>query len=117
MKKVVSGLFAMAVAISSSQLYAEPEQGSLGFSGNVGVDGIFNPEVSSFTIDGVAEGSAAEAAGLEKGQQVIAIEDCRIPGCDTDDAQELMKVQPGEELVLTVLDEGGEEHRIVITAK
>jgi C-terminal processing protease CtpA/Prc len=117
MKEVVGVLFAIAVAAISPDLYAEQEQGSLGFSGNVGVDGIFNPEVASFTIDDVVEGSAAEAAGLEKGQQVVAIEDCRIPGCDTDDAQALMKVQPGEELVLTVLDEDGEEHRIVITAR
>lgn len=117
MRKAVSGLFAIVIAFSSTQLSAEEKKGSLGFSGDVGVDGIFNPEISSFTIDGVVEGSAAEAAGLEKGQQVVAIEDCRIPGCDTDDAQELMKVAPGEELALTVLDENGGEIRIVITAR
>ncbi|AOE50907.1 PDZ domain-containing protein [Kangiella sediminilitoris] len=117
MKKIIIVLFAVAATMSSSALLAEEEKGSLGFSGNVGVDGIFNPEISSFEVDGVVEGSAAEAAGLKKGQKVVAIEDCRIPGCDTDDAQELMEVAPGEELILTVQDEAGEEKQIVIKAR
>ncbi|ACV27929.1 PDZ domain-containing protein [Kangiella koreensis] len=90
------------------------EKGSIGFSGDVAVDGFFNPEIASFKVKEVYADSPAEKAGLMAGDEVLAIEDCEIPGCDTDDAQELMERAPGEELRLKVKTKEGEEKDIVI---
>ena len=109
MKKILLGLMLCAASTG----YAE-EKGSIGFSANVAVDGFFNPEITSFEIDEVHADSPAEKAGLSAGDMVLAIEDCAIPGCDTDDAQDHMDKKAGEELHLKVKTKEGEEKDIVI---
>lgn len=116
MKTLTTLLLTGLVTFGSAAVVAE-EEGSLGFSGNVGVDGIFDPDISSFEVDKVVAGSAAEAAGLKAGDKVVAIGDCKIPGCDTDDAQELMKVAPGEEVVLTIEVDESTQKTVVIKAR
>ena len=109
MKTIISALILCCACTG----YAE-EKGSIGFSAKVGVDGFFNPELTSFEIEEVHVDSPAEKSGLVAGDKVLAIEDCEIPGCDTDDAQELMKKSPGEELKLRIKTKDGEEKDIVI---
>lgn len=109
MRLFIAGLLAFFGTIG----YAG-EKGSIGFSGKVAVDGFFNPEIASFEVDEVHAGSPAEKAGLKSGDKVLAIEDCKIPGCDTDDAKELMERAPGDELRLTIETKDGEGKEIVI---
>ncbi|WP_018623741.1 PDZ domain-containing protein [Kangiella aquimarina] len=109
MNKILVGLILCAACTGFAK-----EKGSIGFSGKVGVDGFFSPEISSFEIEEVFADSPAEKAGLKAGDKVLAIEDCQIPGCDTDEAQELMKRAPGEELRLTIQTKDGEEKEILI---
>ncbi len=109
MKKILLGLMLCAASTG----YAE-EKGSIGFSGDVAVDGFFNPEVASFEVKEVYPDSPAEKAGLSAGDMVLAIEDCVIPGCDTDDAQDHMDKKAGEKLHLKVKTKEGEEKDIVI---
>lgn len=109
MKRILVGLIVCAACTGFAK-----EKGAIGFSGDVAVDGFFNPEIASFKVKEVYADSPAEKAGLVAGDEVLAIDDCEIPGCDTDDAQELMEKSPGEELRLKVKTKEGEEKDIVI---
>ncbi|MBD3668969.1 MAG: PDZ domain-containing protein [Kangiella sp.] len=109
MKKIV-----ICILLCLSCTVLAEEKGSIGFSAKVGVDGFFNPEITSFEIEEVHVDSPAEKAGLNAGDQVIAIGDCVIPGCDTDDAQDYMDKKAGEELKLKVITQDGQEKEVVI---
>ena len=109
MRKLIVIIMLCAASVGMAK-----EKGSIGFSGKVGVDGFFSPEITSFEIEEVFADSPAEKAGLQAGDKVLAIEDCQIPGCDTDEAQELMNRAPGEELRLTIQTKEGEEKDILI---
>lgn len=109
MKKII-----VCVLLCLSFTVHADEKGSIGFSAKVGVDGFFNPEITSFEIEEVHADSPAEKAGQNAGDQVIAIGDCVIPGCDTDDVQDYMDKNAGEELKLKVKTQDGEEKEIVI---
>ncbi len=78
----------------------------------VSVSGIFNRQVEEFTVSEVQPDSAAQQAGLKKGDVVTAIENCAIPGCPSGDAKKLMAKQAGEILNLTITR--GEETNLPI---
>lgn len=90
----------------------QAKSGSIGLSADVSVSGIFNRQVEEFTVSEVQPDSAAQQAGLKKGDVVTAIEDCAIPGCPSGDAKKLMAKQAGEILNLTITR--GEETNLPI---
>lgn len=76
--------------------------GSIGIAAEVATSGIFSPTLESFTLTEVHPDSAAEAAGLQVGDSVVAIDHCGIPGCPASEAKTLMTREPGEILPLTI---------------
>lgn len=104
--------FAIAVLFLSPALCFA--KGSIGIAAEVGTDGIFSPEISHFKISEVKPDSAAEAAGILVGDQVVAIDGCRIPGCPASKAKKLMAREAGDTLPLTIQRNGGEETLITI---
>ncbi|MBC3765214.1 PDZ domain-containing protein [Neptunicella marina] len=91
-----------------------PAQAEIGLKASISTKGLFNAELTEFIIEAVTEGSPAQKAGLKAGDIVIAIADCKIPGCDASDAKKLMKRKAGEILPLTIKKEDGTEQVIAI---
>ncbi|WP_416307261.1 PDZ domain-containing protein [Neptunicella sp. SCSIO 80796] len=89
-------------------------KGSIGMGADVSVDGIFSPEVVEFKVKSVVEGSAADKAGVTVGQLVIAIDGCKIPGCSTSKAQDLMDKETGDILPLLIRNKDGSEQLLTI---
>jgi len=81
---------------------AYAKQGSIGFTADVSVSGVVKPELLSMTVKAVNSGSAADKAGLKAGDEIIAIDDCAIPGCPVHKAQQLMKKKAGEKVALLI---------------
>ncbi len=102
----VSLLFAASSAIA--------EEGSIGMSVEIGVDGIFKPNIAQAKVKEAFNGSPAEAAGIRPGDLITRIEDCKIPGCPASKAKTLMAKEPGQLLKLTVLHEDKTEQEITI---
>ncbi|MBB3169521.1 PDZ domain-containing protein [Simiduia aestuariiviva] len=102
------------LAALPSEAHAE---GSIGIAAAVSTKGIFSPEIERFTISDVHKDSAAQAAGLKVGDQVVAIDGCRIPGCPAKKAKSLMSREPGEVLPLMVVDGSGSERLININVR
>ncbi len=89
-------------------------KGSIGLAADVAVDGVFSPEIVTFTIKSVDADSPADKAGIMVGQQVLAIDGCKIPGCPARMAKKLMAKAPGEALPLRVKKADGSEALITI---
>ncbi|MFC4654841.1 PDZ domain-containing protein [Rheinheimera marina] len=107
-KPLVTAL--IVVCCWSSQTMAA----GLGLVGDVSVSGMFSPEVQEFKIKQVHPGSLAEKAGLVAGQTILAIDDCKIPGCPANKARTLMKKATGETLQLLVANPDGKEQLVSI---
>mgnify|MGYP001953183165 CR=1 FL=1 len=48
---------------------------------DVSVSGFFSPEVKSAEVTSLEANSNAEKAGIAVGDQLVAVQDCKIPGC------------------------------------
>ncbi|WP_220492915.1 MULTISPECIES: PDZ domain-containing protein [unclassified Pseudoalteromonas] len=106
----------IAILISITSLNAlAGEEVKLGVLGNVGADGFFSPKITSFTIEKVEPNSPAEKAGIVAGQKIIAIENCKIPGCPASEAKELMRKESGEILQLLLENEDGSQLPLKVT--
>ncbi len=109
MKKIISGtIIAISFGCSFTTLAESDKEIKAGIEAAVSVDGFFSPEIATFRIQGVTEGSPAARAGLEGGEDVLAIEDCEIPGCEASIAKKLMKRKAGEVLTLRIKKDGKE---------
>ncbi|WP_438862791.1 PDZ domain-containing protein [Neptunicella sp.] len=110
MQKIRLNIFALLFILPLNVM----AKGSIGMGADVSVDGIFSPEVVEFKVKSVVEGSAADKAGVTVGQLVIAIDGCKIPGCSTSKAQDLMDRETGDVLPLRVRNEDGSEELLTI---
>lgn len=93
-------IWLICLLLTATAAYAE--QGNIGFTANVSVSGVIKPELLSMTVKAVSSGSAAEKAGLKAGDEIMAIDDCAIPGCPVHKAQQLMKKKAGEKVGLLI---------------
>jgi C-terminal processing protease CtpA/Prc len=75
--------------------HAENE-GKRGFVLNVEVSGFFSPEVKSAEVKSLVTYSNAEKAGIKVGDELIAVHECKIPGCPAKKAKKLMTKNAGE---------------------
>lgn len=75
--KLLSLLFVSLLAISTT---CKAEDDPLGFDADVSVSGFFSPEIKNISIMKVYENSFAEKAGLKKGDIIIELDGCAIPG-------------------------------------
>ena len=105
----------MAVALCLTAGFAQAEPSSTGLSIAISASGIFNPTLEQAKVVAVKPNSAAEAAGLQAGDLITRIEDCKIPGCPGSRAKALMDKKAGQTLRLTILREGQAERDVVIT--
>jgi C-terminal processing protease CtpA/Prc len=80
--------------------YAETE-GKRGFVLDVAVSGFFSPDVKSAKVISLELHSNAEKAGIEIGDELVAVYDCKIPGCVASKAKELMTKKTGEIIFLS----------------
>lgn len=93
-------LLSCIMLLAATAAYAQ--QGSMGFNADVSVSGVIKPELRSMTVKAVTTGSAADKAGLKAGDEIMAIDDCAIPGCPVHKAQQLMKKKAGEKVALLI---------------
>jgi S1-C subfamily serine protease len=110
--KLLPILFAGLIFMSLS---CHAEVDPLGFDADVSVSGFFNPEIKRIDILKVFENSAAEKAGLKKGDKVIELDGCAIPGCDADTAKISFEKTTGDTLNLLVEHSDGSKNLISIT--
>lgn len=73
----------------------------------------FSPKLKSLTIVDIKSGLPAEQAGVRVGDRIIAINDCKIPGCPAKEAKAMTKKAP---LTLTLLSTEGEVRQAVLQA-
>lgn len=83
-----------------SSAFAESE-GKRRFVMDVSVSGFFSPEVKSAEVISLEANSNAEKAGIAVGDQLVAVQDCKIPGCPAKKAKKLMTKQTGEVVSLS----------------
>jgi len=84
------------------------DEGKIGFTGKIGVDGFFSPEITSFIVEEVKSNSPAEKAGILAGQTILSIDGCKIPGCSANKAKKSLKNRkPGDILTLLIEKQNG----------
>jgi C-terminal processing protease CtpA/Prc len=109
--------FPLFIVLILSLPSSAAEQGRMGFSVNVVVEGsIFSPKIKEIRITEVFSDSPAEKAGLKIGQKVLSIDGCVIPGCSARKAKKIMNKKPGEILVLEIEKMDGTRELINIHA-
>lgn len=75
--------------------------GKRGFVMNVAASGIFSPEVKSAKVSSVELDSNADKAGIKVGDELIAVHECKIPGCPVKKAKNLISKNTGETVSLS----------------
>jgi len=103
----------LTISFFSFSLQAK-EKGHIGFAIDVSVSGFFSPELKSVNIKNVTANSPADLAGIKKGQKILSIDGCEIPGCPADKAKKLMSRKSGEILPLLIEKLDGEKVLIKI---
>ena len=80
--------------------YADSE-GKRGFVLDVAASGFFNPEVKSAKVISLVSHSNAEKVGIKIGDELVAVHECKIPGCPANKAKKLMTKTPGETVLVS----------------
>jgi len=93
-------LLFLSALIFTNAVYAENE-GKRGFVMDVAVGGFFSPEVKSAKVISLEPSSNAEKAGIKVGHELIAVHDCKIPGCPAKKAKKMMTKKAGEVVLLS----------------
>ncbi len=83
------------------------EKGYTGFTLDVGVSGFFSPELVSADVKKIDANSPADKAGIQVGDKLIAIADCKIPGCPAKKGKKLITKEKGQQLPLTLQRDDG----------
>ena len=113
-KSTMRVLITILLTMFSFYTFAE-EQGEKGFKMDVNVSGFFSPEVTKATIKSVVQGSSTEKEGLNVGDDVVAIDGCKIPGCSASTAKSSLQKKVGDNVVLSMLKPNGETYEANIT--
>jgi C-terminal processing protease CtpA/Prc len=114
MKSTMRVLIAILLTMFSFHTFSE-EQGEKGFKMDVNVSGFFSPEVTKATIKSVVQGSSAEKEGVKVGDDVVAIDGCKIPGCSASIAKESLQKSVGEVVILSMLKPNGDTYEANVT--
>ena len=99
-------LLAATVAI------ADPVEPYFGFAIKVGVD--WTMDLDEATIGDVFPDSPAAKAGIVKGDSIIDIEGCAVPGCGAYKAKKLMAKSLGEPLHLHLKHADGSTYKTTV---
>jgi len=101
--------------ISSITLSVEAsDKKEIGFKLNVTVKGFFSPEVTSATVKSVTPGSLAESLGVKAGEKLIAIANCKIPGCPAGKAKGYISQDIGTEVSFEFSSQAGKTYSVTI---
>ncbi|MEN0035484.1 MAG: PDZ domain-containing protein [Cellvibrio sp.] len=103
--------------IFAAQLCAASDAGDFGVEVDVSTAGLFPPKLESAVVATVAPGSSAAEAGVMPGDKIVAIDDCKVPGCSAWTARDKMKKKPGESAEFEIIDSKGESRTIRLTAR
>ncbi len=95
----------------SFSVFAE-EKGYTGFTLEVGVSGFFSPELVNADVIKIDPDSPADKSGIKVGDKLIAIEDCKIPGCGAQEGKKLISKLKGQLLPLTLQRADGSEYSV-----
>jgi len=90
----------LSILFFANTAYADSE-GKRGFVMDVAVSGSFNPEVKSAKVISLESHSNAEKAGIKVGDELVAVHECKIPGCPPKKAKKLMTKKTGETVLLS----------------
>ena len=107
-------VIAMLLTVFSICSYAD-EHGEKGFKMEVNISGFFSPKVTKATISSVVQNSSAQQQGLQIGHQIVAIDDCQIPGCSASKAKKSLQKNVGEIVILKMLKPDGEIYQAKVT--
>ena len=104
------------IALSiSPQSFAE--KGDFGVDVDVHTTGLFPPRLSEVIVATVKAGSSANQQGVLPGDQVLAINDCVIPGCSALKARKIMKVKKGESAIFIIKKANADVVELTLTAE
>jgi C-terminal processing protease CtpA/Prc len=104
------------LAILGASMAAHAGPGRLGFSTEVETDGFFSTTLRRITIVSVAPDAPAQKAGLQSGDDVVAVNDVPISGTSGLRVKDIVQgVKPGDHLRLKVRRADG-EHLVDIVA-
>jgi len=106
-------IITVLLTIISLSSYAS-DHGDKGFKMDVTVSGFFSPEVEKAIIKSVVEGSSAEKEGVEIGDELVAINGCKIPGCSASEAKSMFQKSVGEKVVLSMLKPDGKTYQATV---
>lgn len=105
-------LFLIISLLSSPLAWARPFEAGMGVS--VETAGFFlSPKLQKVTVVAIKPGLPAESAGVVVGDRIIAINDCKIPGCPAKKAKAMTKSAP---LTLTLMNTDGDIRKALIQA-
>lgn len=104
--------FALAAAVQ----LACAASGWLGLTTRVDTEGLFSTTIKRATISAVAEGSPAQQAGLQAGDEIESVNDLAVPGTPAGKVKDVVEaVRPGDHVRLKVRRQDG-EHAVDIVA-
>ncbi len=95
----------LLLSFLSTAAYAE--EGGFGAEVDVTTTGLFPPTLETVTVATVKDGSSAAQAGIKRGDKVVSIGGCAIPGCSAFKAKKIMKKEKGEKLQFEIVSDNG----------
>ena len=102
----------ISLLLSSRITFAAPFEAGMGVDVETG--GFFlNPKLQKVTVVAIKPGLPAESAGVVVGDRILAINDCKIPGCPAKKAKAMTQSTP---LELTLMDPQGDIRKTIIRA-
>ena len=104
--------------IASFAIHAEAaNKKDTGFKLDVTIEGFFAPEVTTATVKSVTPESLAETLGVQAGDKLVAIVDCKIPGCPASIAKDYISQDVGTEVTFEFISDTGKNYTVSIPLK
>lgn len=109
-------LWILPLALTAQICFAS-DKGDFGVEVDVSTAGLFPPKLESAVVATVAPNSSAAEAGVKPGDKIVAIDDCRVPGCSAWTARDKMKKKAGESAQFEIIDSKGETRTLTLVAR
>jgi len=108
-------LITIVLLLLSTNVFAR--DGEFGLGLYVTTKGFFSPKLETVVVSEIIDGQSAHREGVVVGDDILSIDGCTIPGCSAKKAQNIMKKDVGESILITIRTTDGKTKEIELVAE
>jgi C-terminal processing protease CtpA/Prc len=105
----------LLVFVPVHSVLAQPAGKKIGFGVQVSTDGFFSTTIAKVAVTQVSPDSQALVAGVSAGDELVKIQDVKVPGNSAANLKEHMEFVPGVAKKITFKRANGTEFDVVFT--